>query len=380
MKKTLDPIIRAGLRPPKIVTVMVTNGCNLSCLHCWPASRSWGTAPPVPAETLKRLIRELALLGAEEICLTGGEPLTHPEWFEILSFTCRQPGLNRVRLQTNATLLTDADVENLGAIGFKGLTVQVSLEGATAQTNDLVRGSGSFERAFRGLKLLAEAGLGQQVVVAYTETRENFAELPRLLGLLDKLGIGFLVSGTLVLGGRAAQSDQIALPTPSQYRDLLHLYHSEPTFRERYDRIGNIAALEWFRGKSTSGTECCTCIERPYIHANGRIYPCLMLPIDKYAVHDAHHRPLEELLMEGASIWSELPELNRRRSLELDACKRCPGQLHCAGGCMGRAFSTTGDPMKVEDRCALRKAVYSWRAPSPPETHIISNSEKGDTA
>lgn len=362
MKKALNSIIRAGLRPPKIVTVMLTNGCNLSCLHCWPESRSWGTAPPVPAETLKRLIREFARLGVEEICLTGGEPLTHPDWFEILSFTCRQPGLTRVRLQTNATLLSDVDIENLGSIGFKGLIVQVSLEGATAQTNDLVRGPGSFEQAFRGLKGLAEAGLGRQVVVAYTETRENFSELPRLLGFLDELGIGRLISGTLVLGGRAARSDRIALPTPSQYRELLHLYHSDPMFRERYDRIGNIAALEWFRGKSTPGPECCTCIERPYIHADGKIYPCLMLPIDTYAVHDVHHRPLEEVLTEGASIWSGLPELNRRRSLELDACKRCPGQLHCAGGCMGRAYAATGDFMSVEDRCDLRKAVYSCDA------------------
>jgi len=362
MKMALNAIIRAGLRPPKIVTVMLTNGCNLSCLHCWPESRSWGTAPPVPAETLKRLIREFARLGVEEICLTGGEPLTHPDWFEILSFTCRQSGLTRVRLQTNATLLSDVDIENLGSIGFKGLIVQVSLEGATAQTNDLVRGPGSFEQAFRGLRGLAEAGLGRQVVVAYTETRENFSELPRLLGFLDELGIGRLISGTLVLGGRAARSDRIALPTPSQYRELLHLYHSDPMFRERYDRIGNIAALEWFRGKSTPGPECCTCIERPYIHADGKIYPCLMLPIDTYAVHDVHHRPLEEVLTEGASIWSGLPELNRRRSLELDACKRCPGQLHCAGGCMGRAYAATGDFMSVEDRCDLRKAVYSCDA------------------
>jgi len=361
--KVLDSIIRAGLRFPKIVTLMVTNGCNLSCLHCWPESRSCGAAPPVPADTLKRLIREFVLLGVEEICLTGGEPLTHPDWFEILSFACRQPGLNGVRLQTNATLLTEVDIEALGSIDFKGLTLQVSLEGATAETNDRVRGPGSFKRAFRGLKYLAEAGLGEQVVVAFTETQHNFEDLPRLLELLDGLGIGRLVSGTLVLGGRAARNDHVAPPTPAQYRELLNLYHSDPQFRSRYRKLGNIAPLEWLRGKSYPASEGCICIETPYINADGNMYPCLMLPIDKLAVKDVFLRPLDEVLFEALSIWAELPDLNRRRFFELQACKSCPGRLHCAGGCMGRAYAATGDFMNVEDRCALRKSVYSWKAP-----------------
>jgi len=378
MTEVLDSIIRAGLRSPKIVTLMITNGCNLSCLHCWPESRSCGTVPPVSADTIRRLIGEFTLLGVEEICLTGGEPLTHPDWFEILSFACRQPGLNRVRLQTNATLLTEVDIEALSSIDFKGLNIQVSLEGATAETNDRVRGPGSFEQAFRGLKFLAEAGLGQQVVVAFTETQHNFAELPRLLQLLDGLGIGGLVSGTLVLGGRAAQSDQIAPPTPAQYRELLNLYHSDPQFRSRYKKLGNIAAIEWFTGKSYPAGEGCMCIEMPYINADGDMYPCLMLPIDKLAAKDVFHRPLYEVLFEGLSLWADLADMNRRRSVELEACKNCPGRLHCAGGCIGRAYAATGDFMNVEDRCALRKSVYSWEAPQESAHTAQSESpEKG---
>lgn len=361
--EVLDAITHADLRIPKIVTLMITNGCNLSCVHCWPESRSCGTTPPVPADTIRRLIREFVLLGVEEICITGGEPLTHPDWLEILSFACRQPGLNRVRLQTNGTLLTESDIKAFGSIDFKGLTVQVSLEGATAETNDRVRGPGSFDQAFRGLKLLAEAGLGKQVIVAFTETLHNFAELPRLLQLLDGLGIGRLVSGTLVPGGRAAQSDQVAPPTAAQYGELLNLYHSDPQFRWRYKKLGNIAALEWFRGKSTPGSEECVCIETPYINADGKMYPCLMLPVDKLAAKDVFHRPLDDVLFEAVPLWAQLPELNRRRSVELEACKECPGRLHCAGGCMGRAYAASGDFMNVEDRCALRRSVYSWEAP-----------------
>ena len=148
------------MRPPKIVTLTMTNGCNLECSHCWPESRSVQSVHPVSAQTLKRLIHELADMHAEEICLTGGEPLSHPDWHDILSCACGHPEFKRVMLQTNATLIDDITIQKLGAIQHRGLVVQVSLEGAGSTTHDQVRGQGSFDAAFRGLRLLSEGGLG----------------------------------------------------------------------------------------------------------------------------------------------------------------------------------------------------------------------------
>jgi len=90
------------------------------------------------------------------------------------------------------------------------------------------------------------------------------------------------------------------------------------------------------------------------------MYPCLMLPIKKLAVKDLYLRPLDEVLFEGVSLWADLPDLYHRRFVELEACRNCPGRQHCTGGCMGRAYALTGDFMTVEDRCALRKVIYSW--------------------
>ena len=358
--KILDSIALVGLTPPKTATLTITNSCNLSCCHCLPESLFYDTSPPVPADAIKKKIREFTLLGVKEICLTGGEPLLHPDWFEILSFACRRHDLNRVCFQTNGTLFREVDIEALCSIDSKKLVVQVSLEGSTANTNDIVRGVGSFEKIIRSLKLLTEAGLGQQIVVAFTEMQHNFMQLPDLLHSLNELGIGSLVSGTLVNRGRAGLTNQIAPPTPAQYRELLNLYHSDPQFNLLYKKLGNIAALEWFVGKSYPTSISCNCMEKPYINADGEMYPCLMLPIEHFAVKNVYQRPLEEVLLEGLVLWAELPNLHYRRSIELEKCKICPGKQHCAGGCMGRAYSSTGDFMTVEDRCALRKEVYSW--------------------
>lgn len=356
-------ITDTGLRSPRAPTLMITNDCNLYCDHCWPGSGGPTKTPPVPLNKLREMIRNFVRLGAKEICLTGGEPLTHPHWLDILIFSCTISGLSKVCLQTNGTLLSNKIVNALASSGFKNLAIQVSLEGATALTHDRLRGRGSFKRAWGGIKLLAKAGLGGQTVIAFTETKDNFRELPQLLQVLDDLGVGRLASGTLVRAGRAAQNHPLSLPAPLQVKGLLERFQGDKAFRERYERIGNIACLEWLKGKATPSVANCRCIETPYIKANGTMYPCTMLPVEKFAIRDVYNRPAEEVFFQAPSLWAELPYINQRRAASLKECKSCPGSTHCAGGCMGRAYTANSDLMTVEDRCALRKAVYRWKAP-----------------
>ena len=358
----MERFARAGLTPPKVLTLMMTNNCNLGCRHCWPESLSNDTINPVPVETLKRLITDFCALGAQEVCLTGGEPLTHSGWRELLRFACAQKGLERVRLQTNGTLLSQGDVKDLASMDKKKLLIQVSLEGDNKLIHDHLRGKGSFEKALRGLKYLSEAGLGSQTIVAFTETEYNFDRIPLLLQYLDRIGVGRFVSGTLVQAGRAADHSELSLPTAEQYQSLLHLYHRDEIFRNRYHKMANIACLEWWLGKADSVSEDCTCSELPYVTADGVLYPCIMLPVDDLAIRNVHKEPLAELLMKAVSSWSAFPALRRRRASELVSCEACSGHGHCAGGCMGRAYAATGDFMGVEDRCFLRRAVYEWES------------------
>ena len=371
-------IKKAGLKPPGIATLMITNGCNLKCRHCWPESLSHEAVRPVDVQALKSLIAGFESLGAEEICLTGGEPLTHPHWMEILRFACRRKGLKRVRFQTNGVLLTERDAKGLAKIRQKELIIQVSLEGADGQTHDVLRGKGSFEGALRGIKRLTAMGLGPQTTVSFTETRKNFNSLADLIELLDELGVGRLVSGTLVRAGRAVHGPE--LPTPDQYRSLLRRYHRDETFRKRYHKMANIACLEWWLGKAHSLSETCGCLEMPYVKADGALYPCLMLPADHLAVRNAHEDPLEELLMKAVSRWAGLPALLRRRSSALTPCKTCSGKSHCKGGCMGRAHASTGNVMEEEDRCMLRKAVYAWKPLRAGEQIRFMSNGHGGTA
>jgi radical SAM protein with 4Fe4S-binding SPASM domain len=361
MSDYFEKMILAGLSPPKRVTLMMTNYCNLSCGHCWPQSSPVDSFLPVPAPKLNRLIRELNRLKVDEICLTGGEPLTHPDWFDVLRHACSMESFNQVTLQTNATLLDETVAGQLLELDCNRIQIQVSLDGGKSETHDRVRGKGSFKRTLKGLRTLSEKGLAIRTLLAFTEMEHNFSDLPLILEIADDLGVSACVSGTLVSKGRAKMSDLMLPPTPVQYRRLLNLYETDQGFRSRYDRLGNISALEWLKGRNSSSGQVCTCIETPFIDEKGNIYPCLYLQAPLFAAKGVYERSFAVVVMDAMGSWQELPKLYHRRQEELISCKICPGWQHCRGGCAGRAYATTLDLMAVEDRCALRKVVYSWK-------------------
>ena len=315
-------------------------------------------APLVPKNQVLRLIDGFATLGAEKIVITGGEPLTHPDWFDLLSFACTRPGIREVRLQTNAILITPAHVEALLSLKDRGLIIQTSLEGATPTAHDRVRGTGSFDRTMKGLRLLKKNGMASQICITFTEMQHNFEDIPDLLKIADDMGIGQFVTGTLVPGGRAAQPGGLAPPMPAQYEKLLARYQGDKTFKDRYHRIGNIAALEWFMDTADAAGTCCTFIETPYVTAEGNLYPCVMLHADDFAATGVYDRPLTTAIAENIESWSRLQRISHSRLTRIDTCKDCTAYAKCGAGCMGRAYSAYGDFFAVEDRCGLRKAVY----------------------
>lgn len=352
---------RAALQPPRTLTLALTDACNLCCSHCWVESGPDGALVEIPAAAILRLLREFAAMGGEGVRITGGEPLCHPAWLEALRLA-RELGFSHLGLQTNATLLTSEAVADLAALDSPGLAIQVSLEGACAASHDLVRGEGSFAAALAGLQRLIDAGLGSLTTLAFTEMSHNLQEFPELLELAERLGVAAVTAGTLVTGGRAAAgaTSPCAPATIAQYLQLVDRYKSDQGFRGRYRKLGNLTALEWWRGQPPA-TGCCRFVEQPYLTPAGRLYPCLMCHAEAYAVTGMFEKSLAAALVEGASLWADLQARCRLRPHTLAACQSCPEQRVCAAGCPGRALGSSGDLQAPDDRCALRQALAAKR-------------------
>lgn len=163
----------------------LTEGCNLACRHCWLAPKyEAGVAkyPLFDVGLLREIIKQARPLGLEAVKLTGGEPLMHPEISTILDII-KQENL-RLTIETNGLLCTRELVSQIAE--HEKPFVSVSIDGASAETHEWVRGvKGSFAAACHAVKYLAEAGLHPEII--FSVMRRNVAEISDIVRLGEKL-------------------------------------------------------------------------------------------------------------------------------------------------------------------------------------------------
>jgi AdoMet-dependent heme synthase len=103
-------------------------------------------------------LEEAVQIGVKEFYFTGGEPFINPHLPKILEATLR---IGPATVLTNATLFSTELVKELAALrdaSKYSLELRVSIDGFSPQTNDPIRGPGTFKRTIRGIKLLLDGG------------------------------------------------------------------------------------------------------------------------------------------------------------------------------------------------------------------------------
>ena len=133
--------------------------CNLRCRHCFiscsPDNHSFWF---MTRETVRSALEESADMNVKEYYFTGGEPFMNSEMEAILEDALQ---CGPATVLTNATLLPPRRVEELRAIQDGSphpLELRVSIDGHSPQTNDPIRGEGTFHRAMEGVANLVAVG------------------------------------------------------------------------------------------------------------------------------------------------------------------------------------------------------------------------------
>jgi molybdenum cofactor biosynthesis enzyme MoaA len=152
--------------------------CNLTCRHCFiscsPHNHSFGQ---LDLATVRRILDESVALGVKEYYFTGGEPFLNRDMTAILETTLRY---GPATVLTNGTVLKDEWLARLAraeAASPYSLEFRVSIDGYSAETNDPVRGEGTFERAMTGVGQLVRYGFLPIITVARTNDDDDDAGL-----------------------------------------------------------------------------------------------------------------------------------------------------------------------------------------------------------
>lgn len=254
---------------PLATHVEVIGACNLACTHCF-ASPLPRNQRPLSLRELDGLFLELASMGSFRLGLTGGEPLLRKDLFDIVD-AATDRGLHPC-LTTNALLIDESIAKALGRRELVWLNV--SLEGACAETNDRVRGPGVFDQVMERLALLREHA---RFTLAFTLMRHNLEEVEACVRLAREVGAHTAVFRPLYPVGTAASTPD-AMPPFEGYVDALARVGQldEEADLHSVDPFSP-GAREELRAVLTSSPSCGAATTVASVSVQGDVSPCSFL-------------------------------------------------------------------------------------------------------
>jgi mycofactocin radical SAM maturase len=321
-----------GLDAPICLTWELTYACNLACVHCLSSSGRRDPGELSPPEA-RAVVDDLAAMQVFYVNIGGGEPMLRPDFFDLVGYAVDR-GVG-VKFSTNGTRMTRERARQLAAMEY--LDVQVSIDGATAATNDPVRGAGSFAAARRAMDNLAAAGFGA-FKISVVVTRHNVAELDALAALADSYGAQLRLT-RLRPSGRGVDSWDDLHPTAAQQRTLYHWLSERPGILTG-DSFFHLSALgEPLEGLNLCGAGRVVCLIDPV----GDVYACPFVIDREFLAGNVRDRGGFPAVWRTSALFSSL-----REPQSAGACASCGSFDACRGGCMAAKFFT-GLPLDGPD-------------------------------
>jgi len=332
-----------------------TAACNLACVHC----RRLDTAAEMARQDMTGeqalgLVDAIRRTGQPILVLSGGEPLTRPDIFDIAEHA-HQTGLT-VALATNGTLVDEAMAERIVASGIR--RVAISIDGADAATHDdFRRQPGALAEALAGFERLRTRGMSMQINC--TVTRHNAHQVDAIYDLAAERRADALHLFMLVPVGCGEQIAETNMLSAGNYEAVLRwLYRKstagplevKATCAPHYYRIAQQQARKEGRqleakthGMAAMTRGCLAGTGVCFVSHTGEVFPCGYLPV---SAGNVLKQPLETIWRD-AEVFGQLRD---PKSLQ-GKCGVCEYTGIC-GGCRARAYYETGDYLAEEPYCA----------------------------
>jgi SynChlorMet cassette radical SAM/SPASM protein ScmF len=363
--KAPPPNLPEGVPPLTTFYLYIANGCNLRCRHCWIVPHFTDGKPDpgdfVDVDALRAAVAEAKTIGLCSAKLTGGEPMLHPRFLDIVDLLTAE-GLS-LNMETNGTLMTAEVAHHLKdktSLAFSS----ISLDGADARTHDPFRGvEGAFDAALKGLSYLADAGYKNTQVIMSVH-RGNRAQVEAVVRLAAERGAASVKLNPVTRTGRgAAMHERGEALDFAEHMELARYVYNDLAPRASIPVVLKVpAALLPVSELWRAGASCGDCNVR---HILG------VLGTNEYAlcgIGQTHHEFVYGRLGKDSvrEIWLTNPTILHLRKALADAdtfpgvCGRCIFARACRTGCVVNNFVESGQLVAPQGLCdeADRRGLF----------------------
>ena len=312
----------------------ILTNCNLKCKHCYINKKQHGEKT-LPLETIEAWLEVFASKNKNaNVIFLGGEPTLHPD-LSLAIKKAKALGYDSITVDTNGYLFHDilskVEPDVVDYFSF-------SLDGVTRETNDLIRGKGSYDNCIAGIKKAILRGFTTSLI--YTVSQMNLHELDRIAPLLKDLGVDRFFIQVIGIRGKSAENSQKKLQVSR--KDWLKII---PDAAQKIARLGITVTYPKVFLSPDEPFECAARVaENYFIFPNGRVYQCPL----------CEDFPLHSKVFKGNMLLNT-PKINENDLFELNIPEGCvmnkliqPGNL---------SYNSSGTPEYRVACCMLKEEI-----------------------
>ena len=301
-------------------SIEITQNCNLKCKHCYQGEHV-AVQSMMSLNDARLIASKLGELGVIAVVLTGGEPFLHPDLTEIVK--AFNEWNIRVVVFTNGQIVQEEIIRKLSTMN---VLIRISLEGHNEETNDFIRGAGTFRKAIEFSNICKQNNVA--IGYSFTVNNQNEKYFYDMLKLADEMF--------------ADEIEMSEILNINQHVDVSALLLSEKQSKDfRINTLEGFSLSKAFRKgmglyRHKNGSEyiCSAGTTNIFIDIRGNIYPCnLFADNSKYCAGNIFNEDMLEIWRKS-KVFIELRNLKKD---DIEGCANCPANENCKGGCRARA-------------------------------------------
>ena len=321
--------------------VEMTSRCAAGCSYCVTSSDTDADLPELSREVLLKLVDEACGIGVRSINWLGGDPLLHPDWFELVQYSLSKgmkAGVMTSGLisKQQARMLVELNGPNLEAVGVHIDTINPEVY---SRINHYPR---TLELKIQGYRNLLEAGFPpEKVWTTPTITRPMVETIEETVDwFFDEMKTGVFCPAAFKPTGFGRKSPELE-PSLSEVRRV-------------HEYIARKKGPDWLQfGGTPFGTVYCR--TSVCVFAEGDVSPCGVM--EDLRLGNIYHKPLGEILARSRDALLFIGEVE-------GYCGKCDRNPVC-NGCRGNAYAYLGDMWASDPKC--------WLNPEAEEVYLQEN-------